>query len=298
MVLVAGATGLLGSEVCKRLRRDGTPTRALVRQTSDKAKLDRLSAMGVEFAYGDLREKETLGPACAGVDAVITGASSIANQKSDLINAVDRDGQLSLVDAAREQGVRHFVYVSLSEHIDADTPLLTAKKLVEDRIMASGMSWTVLGPSYFMDYWLSPILWFNPATAQARIYGSGDQKVSWITAGDVAEFAIRSPRVPAARNRRVEIGGPEALSPREVIRIYEGFMGRPFAVEQIPLDAVEAQWASATDPLMRSLSGLMLGYARGDVVEMSKTQPAFGFPMETVSQYAERLVTSLGAAAH
>jgi uncharacterized protein YbjT (DUF2867 family) len=70
MILLVGATGLLGSAIGKRLVEDGLKFRALVRPGTDA---DALSAAGVEIVRGDLREPATLGPALVGVDAVISG---------------------------------------------------------------------------------------------------------------------------------------------------------------------------------------------------------------------------------
>jgi len=288
MILVAGATGYLGSEICRRLRAHGKRVRALVRQSSDSAKLDALQALGVEFAYGDLRVPETLLAACTGVEAVITGATSIAAQRSEYINAVDRDGQIHLVDAAQQAGVNHFIYVSFSRNLNTPSPLHTAKRLVEDRIKTSGMDYTILCPSFFMEYWLSPLIAFNPAAAEARIYGSGDLKIAWIALGDVAEFAARSVDQPIACNAAIQLGGPELLSPREVIALFEEEIGRPFTVETLPQSAIEAQYGGTDDPLLKSVMALMLDYAHGDIIDMSGTSAIFGFPLVRVRDYAAR----------
>ena len=49
MILVVGATGLVGSEVCQRLMRRGEPVRALVRATSSKEKIEALRSSGVRI---------------------------------------------------------------------------------------------------------------------------------------------------------------------------------------------------------------------------------------------------------
>ena len=71
MILVAGATGLLGADVCVRLRGRGLGVRALARQTANPARLDQLRSAGVEIAWGDLKDPASLQDACRGADAVI-----------------------------------------------------------------------------------------------------------------------------------------------------------------------------------------------------------------------------------
>jgi uncharacterized protein YbjT (DUF2867 family) len=65
-VLVVGATGLLGSEICEKLVAKGHKVRALVRPTSDPARIERLRSMGVELVAGDLKDPRSLEKACHG----------------------------------------------------------------------------------------------------------------------------------------------------------------------------------------------------------------------------------------
>ncbi len=72
--LVVGATGLLGGEICRRLLKKGKPVRALVRATSEKAKLKGLDALGAELVYGDLKDHSSLDEACRGMKFIISTA--------------------------------------------------------------------------------------------------------------------------------------------------------------------------------------------------------------------------------
>ena len=74
MILVVGATGLVGSEVCHRLMRRGETVRALVRMTSSKEKVEALQSYGVELCVGDLKDPQSIAAACRGVNAVISGS--------------------------------------------------------------------------------------------------------------------------------------------------------------------------------------------------------------------------------
>ena len=113
MILVVGATGLVGNEVCQRLRRLGEPVRALVRATSSADKIVSLRASGAELCIGDLKDPQSIAAACRGVDAAISTASStLSRQPGDSIQSVDAEGQLNLVSAARDAKVDRFVFVS------------------------------------------------------------------------------------------------------------------------------------------------------------------------------------------
>jgi len=113
MILVVGATGLLGRDICRRLGAAGKPVRALVRRTADRAKVDELERSGATLVRGDLKDRASLDAACRGIDTVITTASTtVSRQEGDSIQTVDQDGQVRLVDAAKAAGVTRFVYVS------------------------------------------------------------------------------------------------------------------------------------------------------------------------------------------
>src|SRR5918997_772365 len=80
MILVAGATGVLGSEIVRRLLARGEKVRAMVRAPSNPEAVERLRKAGAETIVGDLKDPTSLRPACAGVDAVIPGVPAGTRQ--------------------------------------------------------------------------------------------------------------------------------------------------------------------------------------------------------------------------
>jgi len=202
MILVVGATGLLGGEICRQLAAQSKPVRALVRPNGDPSKAETLHGLGVAVVTGDLRDPASLEAACRGCDTVISTASAMpfSSHPDNTLKAVDEDGLRGLIDAARASAVQHFVYVSFSGNIEGDFPLCHAKRATEHYLRQSGLPYTIPRPSYFMEVWLSPMPGFDAANASARIYGSGDQKLSWISLRDVARFAVACLDNPAARN--------------------------------------------------------------------------------------------------
>ncbi len=291
MLLVVGSTGLLGSEICRRLVAKGLSVRALVRATSDSEKVNALKALGIQVVVGDLCDPASLQVACQGVRAVISTVSSMPFSyqpgKND-IQTVDLDGAMNLIAAAKAAGVQHFVYTSFSGNIESDCPLRNAKRAVERRLKESGVTYTILRPGYFMEVWLTPAVGFDMANAKAQIYGTGDQRISWISVQDVAAFAVASLDHPAARNATLELGGPEPLSPHQVIRLFEQADGGKFQVTHVPPEALHDQLRGATDPMQQSFVSLMLCYAKGDPIEMQDTARAFGVPLTSLEQFVQR----------
>jgi uncharacterized protein YbjT (DUF2867 family) len=293
MNLVVGATGPvgLGGEICRQLRAEGKPVRALVRPTADPTRVASLERLGVEFIEGDLKDRASLDAACQGVRTIITSATTtMSRQPSDTIEAVDLAGQFQLVDAAKAAGVEHYLYISFSGAIDRDFPLRNAKRGVEQHLKQSGLTYTILRPTYFMEVWLSPLVGFDFPNAQATIYGEGGNPISWISLYDVARFAVLCLDHPAGRNATFELGGPEALSPLEVVRIFEEVGGRRFEVQHVPEEALQAQQAGAPDSLGQSFAGLMRCYATGDSIDMRATLAAFPMQLTPVWDYARRVL--------
>jgi uncharacterized protein YbjT (DUF2867 family) len=257
--LVVGATGFLGTEICRRLAEKGTPPRALVRETSDPARVEALRELGAETVVGDLRDRESLDRACAGVDVVFSTATSIIREGE--ISAVDGEGQLNLVAAARDAGVTRFVYLSFEE-LGTGAPLEQAKRAVEERLRASELSYTILRAGLFHETWLSPATGFDAANGTVNVYGSGEAEVSWIALSDVATAAVSSLEEPETENAIVHVAG-ERLSYRQVVAVFEEITGRAIAVQLVPAEALAAQRDAASDERGQSFAGLMLGVAAG-----------------------------------
>lgn len=292
MTLVVGATGMVGTEICRLLAASGKPVTGLVRASSNPAKVETLQSCGVGIVQGDLRDRASLDAACRGVTHIISTASSMPFGYAPGENTpqlTDKDGCLRLIDAARDAGVRQFVYTSFPP-MAVSFPLQDAKRAVEARLRDSGLAYTILRPTYFTEVWLSPAVGFDHASRRAAIYGDGRNAISWISFLDVAQFAVASLDHPAARNATVELGGPEGIAPRRVIEIFEAAGGKTFDVTHVTVDALRDQLAAATDPMQKSFVALMLGYAAATAIDMTATLKAFPVQLRTVEAYARSVM--------
>ncbi len=294
MILVAGSTGFLGGEICRRLTSQGKAVRGLVRATSNPERVAALKASGVQTIIGDLRTPATLVAACQGITTVIsTVTTTISMQPGDSIPATDQQGQLNLVEAAHQAGVEHFIYISFSASVEKGlppSPLTTAKRIVEQALMASGMQYTILRPCNFMEIWLSPRLGFDYPNAKANIFGDGHARLSFISLGDVAQYAVESVDNQAARKVIFELGGPKAVSWLEAVHIFEQHCGNSFELRFIPAAVFQAQKEAATDPLQKSFAGLMLSLTKDNIEDLHPARQAFSFPLTSIENYAQRVL--------
>jgi len=286
MNLVVGATGLLGSEICRLLAAEGKLVRALVRTTSEQSKVSQLESLNIEIVRGDLKQPFSLADACRSASVVISTASAtLSRQEGDSIQTVDLEGQINLIDAAKTANVKHFVLISFPQ-TDVEFPLQDAKRAVEDYLKDSGLIYTILQPTFFMEVWFSPALGFDAANAKAQICGSGEKRTSWISYKDVAKFAAASIDNSDALNAVIELGGPEALSPLEVVQIFEKARGQKFDIQHVPEQALREQLEGDGNPVDKTFAALMLNNSQGTVIDMQDTIKKFPVRLSSLRDFA------------
>src|SRR5215212_11819030 len=143
MLLLTGATGLIGSAVVRRLTRAGRPVRCLVR---DPRRLGP-ERVRVQIALGDLSDPPSFRNALRGVRTVVHLAASIRDQPQGSIEELNGIATWRLVQAAERAGVEHFVFFSaLSASTHDRTRFLRSKALAEEAVRASPLRTTVFAP--------------------------------------------------------------------------------------------------------------------------------------------------------
>src|SRR5262245_35673521 len=294
-VLVVGATGVLGMEVCRQLAAAGKKVKGLVRTSSQKEKVNGLHELGVETVIGDMKDPQSLYQAFQNVDAIIaTTTSTISHQEGDSIETVDLAGQLNVAEAASAAAVQHAVFISFPPYppMTPEFPLQSAKRAVENRLKSKNFAYTILQPTYFIEIWLGPALGFDYAHARALIYGEGKNRISWISIKDVASFAVASIDNPAAQNAVIQLGGPDDLSVLDAVGIFEQESGQTFELQNVPDEALRAHMAAAPDSLGKTFSGLMIGLNEVGTSDMKETLRNFPIQLTSVREYARQMIAA------
>lgn len=188
-VLVAGATGALGTEVVAALEAHRDEVRALVR---DPARLPAGPRADVVVADARLRD-EALDRACRGIDVVFSamGATTSANrvQERTTFAAVDLRGNLNLLDAAKAAGVRKFVDVSVFnaqrlEHCE----YVRVHEDVVRALQESGLEYTVVRANGFFSSYLE--LLDLARKGRVVLFGDGEARSNPIHERDLAQVCV------------------------------------------------------------------------------------------------------------
>jgi uncharacterized protein YbjT (DUF2867 family) len=232
MILVVGATGDLGGAVTRMLLAQNKPVRILARAWSNYQPLADARA---QVVLGDLKQRDSVNAACLGVETVITTANSATRGGEDTVQTVDLQGNRHLIDAAKAAGVQQFIFVSvLAADSNSPIPFLRAKGTTEVYLREGGMPYTILAPNGYMELVLGgavgmPAMMGQPVT----IVGGGRRKHSFISVSDVAAFALSAVGNEVAINQKLLLGGPQPLSFRDAVAIYERVLGHQIQVNSV-----------------------------------------------------------------
>jgi uncharacterized protein YbjT (DUF2867 family) len=288
-VLVAGATGITGGMIVRKLLARGERVRALVREGSDH---EALAQAGAEIAVGDLKRPLSIRKAMEGVDRVISTATASSRGGEDTIEAVDRIGTAALIEAAREAGVRRFVFVS-AWGFGKDMPfaLARAKMESERRLAESGVPWTVLRPGMFMDVWIGWVLGTQIHNAgRVVMAGDKDARYGFVAAENVADLAVAALDEPRAVNATITFLADVASFPDIVKRIGKA-TGRSIPVEAAPAGEPIEGLPPVVVEIWERLSGSEPPEPTEEVAR------AFGIQPVTLDQFIERTFKAEGAPA-
>jgi len=213
MYLVTGASGQIGRRVVRILRERELPVRAFVRLSSRYAELEN---RGAELFIGDLREERDIQKACKGVQYIISTHGSGGDAQ-----ALDYRANIELIDQAKENGVQHFVFVSVLgvDRGYEDAPVFKAKRAVEKYLQASGLNYTILRPAGLSSN-LIPLAEQFRQTGIYLLNGDPNNRTSIVSTDDLAQIAVDSVTVERARNQIFPVGGPDVLKREDIPRIF------------------------------------------------------------------------------
>ncbi|WP_405812334.1 NmrA family NAD(P)-binding protein [Streptomyces sp. NBC_01520] len=288
-VLVTGATGRQGGAAARALLATGTPVRALVRDPHSR-RAKAVEALGVELVVGDLSDRASLDPACAGVRAVFSV------QMPPMSDAgIDFDGELAqasnLIEAARAAGVPQFVQSSTSgvgRHTQAPgweegrwaamAGYFDTKQAILEKVRGAGFArWTVVKPAFFMEN--LPQLAPNGPEGGLLTVLRPDTTLALVACEDIGAAAAHAIQEPDRFHEvELELAG-ELLTMNEIARTLSTAWGVPVSAPSMSLE--------------EALAAGMPTWGAGHVWSNAVVQPArpefalaLGIPVTTFATWA------------
>jgi NADH dehydrogenase len=224
MILVSGGTGFIGSAAVRELLQRGEPVAVLGR---DAETIERRFGASVEARVADVRDGGALRDAMNGIDVVINAVqfpgSPIENRRKGwTFEEIDLKGTRHQVDAAREAGVRRFVYVSgVGAAKDSEKHWYRYKWEAEKYVQDCMPEWVIVRPTWVFgpdDVSLNRFLGFAKTLPFVPMFGDGKQSMQPVFIDDVGRVLADAATGPEAANQVFELGGPEVMSMNDVVR--------------------------------------------------------------------------------
>ena len=226
-ILLAGATGYLGSYIAQVLQEKSWNTTIIARNTS---KLEEKGIAAQKVIKADLTNPDDLTGCFEGIEIVISTVG-ITRQK-DGLSYMDVDYQVNknLLEEAQKAGVSKFIYISaLNGDKLRHVKICEAKERFVDELKASGMDYCIVRPNgFFSDM---GDFFAMAKSGRAYLFGDGEVKTNPIHGRDLAEFCVQ---MIDSQEKEPEIGGPEILSQNEIAELAFEVQGKPVKITHIP----------------------------------------------------------------
>lgn len=226
-ILLAGATGYLGSYIARELIKISADLRIIVRSTD---KLHKRNLDVADIFQAEVTQPNSIKGCCEGIDTVISTVG-ITRQK-DGLNYMDVDYQanLNLLKEAQESGVRKFVYVSV---LNGDKlrhlKICDAKERFVEQLKNSNLEYCVIRPNGFF----SDMAEFFTMAQNGNVYlfGDGEQKTNPIHGEDLAAICIAA---IDGTDPEITAGGPETITYNQIATIAFEVAGATPKITHIP----------------------------------------------------------------
>lgn len=220
MILVTGATGDIGGEVCRLLDEAGTPFRAMCRKEEQR---EDFAKRGIDSVLGDFDRPETLPCAMEGCDTMLLVTPPTPPQVEQ---------ETAAIDAAKRAGLARIVKISAGDsNVNAPVPWARAHALIDHYLRQSGLRWTSLRPSAFMQNFL----WFKDPIAKGFLpQVAGDGALGWIDSRDIARVAATVLTEDGHDQATYFLTGPEALDMRQIARRLTEVIGHKVRYLDLP----------------------------------------------------------------
>jgi uncharacterized protein YbjT (DUF2867 family) len=231
MILVIGASGMLGNALCKILPQDGYRLKAVTRNPDD---FDKNAYPSIEVVYGDLANPETLKNHFKKVNIVIACAHSLLGKGKNDSAKIDNEGHKKLIELCVENKVEQFIYTSIyGASADSKIDFMRTKYDIEQYLIQSGLPYTIIRPTAFMELHAHKFLGESILTkGKVKIFGHGKNLYNYVAVNDVAKLIALALKEKIT-NKILEIGSKTNITRTEVAKLYAKQTGKEVRISYV-----------------------------------------------------------------
>jgi NADH dehydrogenase len=276
-VAVAGGSGFIGRAIVRRLAGIPATRVRLLTRDAERARHKFEAPANVEFVSADVTNRDSLKSALAGASAVVNAVQfdgyPIENPRRGLtFERVDYGGTVALLDAAKNAGVSHFIYISgAAADENSSQSGFRAKGRAERAIRESGLSYTIFRPSLVYgagDRVMNMLVHALSISPVMPVPGTGQQKVQPVLVDDVAA-CVALALGGRGRNGAFDVGGPALMTFDDLIRLVMEITGRSRLIIHVP-EAIMRLAGAAAEMLpvalfSRDAASFLLADNAGDI---------------------------------
>lgn len=220
MILITGATSVIGQKLCQLLAENNESFRAMCRKEDQ---LEKLRKQGIDAVLGDFEDAESLRSAMKGCSCLFLVSPPNEKQLECEINAIN---------IARQEQIAYIVRVSASDaNLRSSVPWANTHAHIDHHLRSSGIAWTILKPTAFMQNFLTMT---KPSSKGFLPQVGGDGLVGYIDAQDIGWVAYHVLTEDHHRRATYYLNGPETLDMKEIALQITGAIGKKVRYVNLP----------------------------------------------------------------
>jgi uncharacterized protein YbjT (DUF2867 family) len=220
MILVTGATSVIGQKLCQLLAENNKSFRAMCRK---EEQLENFRKRGIEAVLGKFEDTESMRSAMKGCTCLFLVSPPTENQLECETNAID---------VAKQEQIAYIVKVSASDaNLRSSVPWAKAHAHIDHHLRASGIAWTILKPTAFMQNFLTQA---KPISKGFLPQVGGNGLVGYIDAQDIGRVAYHVLTEDHHQRATYYLNGPEPLNMKEIASQIAQAIGRKVRYVHLP----------------------------------------------------------------
>jgi len=237
-LLIVGANGVLGNATTKYFLSKGFKVSALIRNREKAIELEKAGAV---ILQADITNPDSLKNIFKEIDVVLTAAHGMLGKGKNKSEKVDNEGHKHLINEAKKNGVKHFIYTSIiSASANHPIDFFRTKYLIEEYLKSSVMNYTILRLPAFMEWHAYNLLAKSIVeNGKTTIFGKGTNPINLIAVKDVVAAIDKIVLNENYYNKIILLAGPQNISRNEIAELYGNALNIKPKIRHVPIQLLK-----------------------------------------------------------